>query len=498
MGTPPMVTISSQAVPELRDMPASTRTALLFCLVAVTMIITLDTATPLTARAQSSGGDQPPRLTTIRYDEDYSYLRDPGLRTGAWWEPFKYVPLNQAGDIYLTFGGEARLRYEWIKGNNWGEGPAADDGYLWYRALPYADLHLGRYVRVFGQLVVAFADDKEPSVTPVDETGVDLLQGFIDLSLPVTSDASMALRGGRQMLLYGSERLIGIRYGPNVPRSFDGLKGMAKFGEWRVDASYVRPVAVGLRSFDDETDNGRSLWALYATRVLPFGEGTGVDSYYIGYQNKNAVFNQGAGEELRHTLGARLFGTAYAWNWNLEGFYQFGDFADGNISAWSVASDVGFTFANAPFRPRVGLKANVISGDDNATDRDLQTFNALFPKGKYFGELSLLGPSNLINLHPSISIALGAGWSFSIASAFYWRQSTGDGIYDNAGNLIRGDVGSKARYIGTQVEAVLEYEYSRNLAFLVSYSQFLPGRYIKQTGPSKTVHFIGTEVEFRF
>jgi Alginate export len=185
-------------------MPASTRTALLFCLVVVTMIITLDTATPLTARAQSSGGDQPPRLTTIRYDEDYSYLRDPGLRTGAWWEAFKYVPLNQAGDIYLTVGGEARLRYEWIKSNNWGEGPAADDGYLWYRALPHADLHLGRYVRVFGQLVVAFADDKEPSVTPVDETGVDLLQGFIDLSLPVTSDASMALRGGRQMLLYGS------------------------------------------------------------------------------------------------------------------------------------------------------------------------------------------------------------------------------------------------------------------------------------------------------
>jgi hypothetical protein len=146
----------------------------------------------------------------------------------------------------------------------------------------------------------------------------------------------------------------------------------------------------------------------------------------------------------------------------------------------------------------VNLKANVISGDDDPNDRQLQTFNPLFPKGKYFGELSLLGPSNLINLHPSISVELGAGWSFSAASVFYWRQSTGDGIYDVAGNVLRTDQGSQARFIGTQVEAVLEYQYSRTLGLLASYSQFHPGRYIKETGPSETVHFVGTELLFKF
>ncbi len=448
--------------------------------------------------AQSLAGPGAPRITAIRYDENYSYLRDPSLRTGAWWERFKYLPLNESGDVYLTLGAGARLRYEWITNKNWNDGPAADDGYVWYRALPLADLHLGRYFRLFGQLVIAYADGKEPSVTPVDETGADWLQGFVDVTVPVAPDASLTFRVGRQMLLYGSERLIGTRYGPNVPRSFDGFKGLARAGEWSVDAFYVRPVAVGLKSFDDERDNRQSLWAVYATRTLPLGEKSGVDGYYIGYQNRDAVFNQGAGDERRHTLGARLFGNARAWDWNLEAFYQFGDFAEGSISAWSVASDTGFTFANTPLRPRVGLKANIISGDDDPNDRDLQTFNPLFPKGKYFGELSLLGPYNLINLHSSIGVELGAGWALSMASVFYWRQSTGDGIYDNGGNLIRGDLGSRARFIGTQVEVVLEYEYSRNLRALVSYSQFRPGRYIKDTGPSQTVHFVGTELEFRF
>jgi hypothetical protein len=471
------------------------RVAQSFLLVGFLMI---GTSVVRVGNAQPHAGPQAPRISSIRYDEDYSYLRDASLRTGAWWERFKYLPLNDSGDVYFTLGAEARLRYEWTKNNNWGEGPATDDGYLWYRALPLADLHLGRYVRLFGQFVFAFADGKEPSVTPVDETGADWLQGFVDLIVPLAPDASFTLRGGRQMLLYGSERLIGTRYGPNVPRSFDGLKGLAKAGEWSIDAFYARPVTVGLKSFDDETSYRQSLWAVYATLALPIGEKSGVDGFYIGYENKDGVFNQGAGDERRHTLGARLFGGANAWDWNLEAHYQFGDFADGSISAWSVASDIGFTFANAPLRPRVGLKANIISGDNDPNDRDLQTFNPLFPKGKYFGELSLLGPYNLINLHPSIAVELGAGWALSVASAFYWRQSTGDGIYDNGGNLIRGDQGSKARFIGTQVEVVLEYEYSRNLGFLVSYSQFHPGRYIKDTGPSKTVHFVGTELEFRF
>lgn len=159
---------------------------------------------------------------------------------------------------------------------------------------------------------------------------------------------------------------------------------------------------------------------------------------------------------------------------------------------------MGVTFATLPFRPRLGLKANIISGDDDPDDRDLETFNALFPRGKYFGELSLLGPTNLINLHPSIGAQLGAGWSLSVASVFYWRESTGDGIYDVGGNLIRGDGGSKARFIGTQVEVGLAYEYSRNLDFSVSYSQFHPGRYIEDTGPSATIHFVGAEVRFWF
>jgi hypothetical protein len=465
---------------------------------ALALLLILSIALAVPAHAQSSAPTPPP-LTTRHYDEDYLYLRDPAARTGAWWEPLKYDPLNATGDVYLTLGAELRLRYEHFENNNWGQGPATNDGYLWYRALPLADLHLGPNLRLFGQLIAGWAADKEDK-GPVDETGVDLLQGFADLKLPLSDDnASLTLRPGRQMLAYGSERLIGLRYGPNIPRTFDGAKSFLEAGDWRVDGFYARPVAPRLGNFDDRTDDTQSVWSLYATRRnLPVGQGTGLDVYYIGFDNDAAVFNQGAGAERRQTLGARFFGQAQGWDWNWEVFYQFGTFGDGTIRAWSVASDTGYTFANLPLSPRLGLKANIISGDDNPADPDLQTFNPLFPKGKYFGELSLLGPQNLINLHPTVDLQLAERWKLGTAGVLYWRESTGDGIYDVGGNLLRGDGGSNARFIGTQAEVVLTYEHSRNVDALLSYSLFLPGKFIDDTGPSKTVHFIGAELRFWF
>jgi hypothetical protein len=42
--------------------------------------------------------DQPPAFKPLRYDEDYSYLRDTSARTGdpLSLEPIKFIPLNRA------------------------------------------------------------------------------------------------------------------------------------------------------------------------------------------------------------------------------------------------------------------------------------------------------------------------------------------------------------------------------------------------------------------
>jgi len=440
--------------------------------------------------ATTASAPEPPPIGSLRHAEDYAYLRDPANGSGAWWEPYKFIPLDPYAFAYLTLGNETRLRYERYWNNEFGAGPKPSEGYLWFRDLPYADLHIGPNFRAFGQLIAAYAGRSHLTKGPVDETGIDLLQGFADLQLPLAADSAGTLRGGRQVIVYGSERLISARYGPNVLRAFDGGLGRWETGKWRVDAFFVRPVENNLHSLDDRTDGSRKMWSLYATRSLPgIGSRAGLDLFYIGYGNKAAEFDQGDGRETRHTVGTRFFGTSGPWKWDVEGHFQVGNFAGGDIRAWSVATDVRYTFADMPLKPYVELRANVISGDASPNDRTLGTFNALFPRGKYFGEIGLIGPANLINVHPILGIDLGSGWTLSAAGVFYWRESLGDGIYGAPGNLLRSAEGSRSRYIGTQADVVLGWEATRNLSFEVSYSVFDPGPFIKDTGPSKTVHF---------
>jgi hypothetical protein len=95
----------------------------------------------------------------LRYDEDYSDLKDPNRRTD-WLDVLKYIPLDDWGDdYYLSLGGTARPRFEFEQNPFFGSGPANSHGNnndLVQRYLLHADLHLGPNVRFFGQLQSGF------------------------------------------------------------------------------------------------------------------------------------------------------------------------------------------------------------------------------------------------------------------------------------------------------------------------------------------------------
>jgi hypothetical protein len=62
-----------------------------------------------------------------------------------------------------------------------------------------------------------------------------------------------------------------------------------------------------------------------------------LDLFYIGFQHGGAQFNQGVGDELRHSIGGRLWRAHHinGLDFNLFGVYQFGSFGGKQISAFS-------------------------------------------------------------------------------------------------------------------------------------------------------------------
>ena len=115
------------------------------------------------------------------------------------------------------------------------------------------------------------------------------------------------------------------------------------------------------------------------------GRGPGQwDLYLLDYRREGARFAAGSGTERRQTLGARWFGQAGALDWNTELVAQGGELqtvaSTLDVRAWTLATDTGWRWTERPLQPRLGLKADIASGDGNLRDGRVGTFNALFPK----------------------------------------------------------------------------------------------------------------------
>jgi hypothetical protein len=445
---------------------------------------------------EALGGADVLTYKLLRYDENYSYLKDSGLRTDIW-DSIKYVPLK-GQDWYASFGGTFRPRFEYYNNFDWGTTPGGN-GYLLERYLLHGDYHFGPNVRFFGQFQSGFEDGRIGGPRPqIDQDIFSVHQAFLDVVQQFDGKDSLTWRIGRQEMEYGSGRLIDVRDALNLRLSFDAARFLLRLGDWSVDGFWSKPVDNNPGVFDDIPDPSISLWGIYTVHpfnLLPDGH---ADLYYLGYENKNGIFDQGTAYELRNSLGTRLWGHPLPWEYDIEAVWQFGRFGSGNIEAWAVASANRYSFDDLPLRPRVGLVADITSGDRNPRSANLQTFNPMFPTGAYLNIANPIGPANFIQVHPSIDfrynkVTLEADW------AFVWRESVEDGIYGPiAGLLLRTGQLSRQRYVGSSPATVLTWNATRHLTILASYVHFFAGPFLKETPPGKDMDYVTLWADYTF
>jgi hypothetical protein len=349
---------------------------------------------------------------------------------------------------------------------------------------------------VFVQIGHHLATDRAFGRAPTDIDRIDLQQGFVDISTTLGTGVRGTLRAGRQEISLGASRLVSTREGANVRRSFDGARGFVTGAGWRLDAFMVRPVQLEPGVFDDGSNRGIAFWGLYGSGLDFVGQLGRVDLYYLGYQANEASFAQGTGRELRHTVGARLFGERSGFDWDVEAAYQFGRFGNLNIRAWTVASDSGFTFADMPWRPRIGLKANIASGDGNPADRRLGTFNALFPKFPYFTEANVVVPANIMDLQPSVTLAPTSNFDVAFGWNVIWKHRVSDAFYTPPLNAVPGTAGG-GRFLGYQTSVGVTWQITPQLTLSGGYVRFWPGEGLRGPG-GRSGDFLSVSAAFRF
>ena len=474
---------------------------------------------PLALKVESQPVSAP--YKPLKYDEDWSFLRDKSKRSDVF-DALKYIPLRRDGreNWYLTVGGEVRFGYEAIRNNQFGAGVQDRGGYYLQRELLYADAHLGRKWRTFIEFGNAFSFGRRGGARQTDRSSLDINQLFVDRrfnfgGVSKSGEAgesnppnTLTVRVGRQLLNYGSGRLISTRDGDNTQRTFDATRLIWQSKKWRVDGFIAKPVNPKQHFFDDRANSAQTFWGIYATRALslgPLSPQNKVDVYYLGLDRKNFRYRQSlpAGErEVRQTVGARFFNVGQVFDYDAEIIGQFGRVGTsarrGAIRAFSFHAEAGYTLREVRFSPRIGFGGGIGSGDRNPSDRNLQTFSPLFPKGRFFGEIGQNGAPNYRAVHPSLTFKFPPRITVEFDLYFFWRDSINDGLYSVGGTLLRSGAGSRARYIGAQPGVEANWQVSRHWSALFSYGHFAAGRFLRESPPGQSVDFFNSRVTYRF
>jgi len=420
-------------------------------------------------------------------------------------DPIKHINVNDDGSIWLSIGGQTRLRFEsW---NNFGflDGPGRDDDFLLTRILLNADLHIGERVRVFIEGKSAMSTDNDDPVgnrtLEVDE--LDLQNAYLDLILPLQGDSTLTLRGGRQELLFGKQRLVSPLDWANSRRTFDGFSAILAVENLTLTGFWTRTVPVQKYDFND-SDANSDFFGLYATTLCPV-TGLKVDLYYLGLdRDADAVpgggFNGTPGNERRHTVGARFYGKIgeTGLDVDVESAYQFGTVGSADISAWMFASEVGYTFKGCPTAPRLHLGFDYASGD-RSPGGDVQTFNQLFPLGHaYLGWADVIGRQNIIDISPGLTFKPIDKLTARAVGHLFWRADADDALYNAGSGVVRSGLLSDEREVGAELDLLLTYKFNTHLEASVGYSRFFAGDFIKESGAHDDIDFFYSIVQFTF
>ncbi|MBF0864814.1 MAG: alginate export family protein [Gluconobacter potus] len=465
---------------------------------------------------ESAGFGPVGRYGVAPWAEDWSFLRDKSRRDDPF-DPLKFIALNDAKTIWLSFSGETRLRNWYEETPFLGKKGGSNSGRFGVRNLYGADLHLGEHVRLFGQLINADAGGwKGFGYNTTYRKRLDLQQAFIEFKGKLAG-AQTGFMFGRQQFLDAPSYVLYNRETPNVPLSWNGGRIYAIWPNIRVDAfDFVQTKTDATLMFHDTEDYGTRLYGGDITALVPqfFIGGETVhsflDIFYYGYRYGGSLsvvpLASGSlkGTSSRGNVGFRWYGTAASFEYSFGGLYQDGTFQKSGsehksaVQAYSVNTIVGYRHTPSPLHPFIGVQADLYSGGADGTNGPVQTYMAPFnPQTNYLDTTTYIQPSNLVSVSPVLSVTPWKGFaSIQFKVPFMWRDNADGAIWNSSGPYTFSKT-YHGGYIGVVPQASLKLQLNRHLTWQIYGARFMASNGLHAAG-GKSGSYAQSNVVFRF
>lgn len=395
---------------------------------------------------------------------------------------------------------QERLRFEARENNfdfNGGNEALTDDSWLLQRArlglklVPRENLTL--YVQ--GQSSFELESDRpnEPGVLGAEgDDPIDLRQAYLAIGSPQRN-----LTLGRQLLLYGDERLVGSFEWNNFGRTFDAVKfHLTPAKDWWLEGFASSVVVHDSDEFNrsdlfngNGTGRDQIFSGLYlsTTALCPLGSAT--DFYAFELHEESA-----AGGTDFVTLGTRLkanLAKTGGWDFETEMAVQAGDLRGQDLGAFAGHWGAGRVWTKAAWKPRLFGEYNFATGDSDRFDDETGTFQNLFPTNhKFYGYMDLFAWQNLHNPAASFSVQPKDGLKFQLDYHGFWLADTNDAWYRaNGVTQVRPIVPDAGSFVGTELDLTATWKVHAHLGILAGYSHFFSGDYAEATGAADDADF---------
>lgn len=434
-----------------------------------------------------------------RWVEDWSRLRDPAKRNG-FLDHLKFMPLDAAGNVYLTLSGELRLRVNDTTNPDLKDAQAQRQDIA--RIVGGADLHIGPHFRAYAELAHAGISGRNIG-TPsgfLDNTAI-VQQSFADATARVAG-VKLGVRYGRQTFSDGPNLLLVPRDNNTIFLSYNGIRGWAKARNMRIDLFDFTPTRPGQQGTgDDLNKDTRRFSGVSGGLRIPNdwlgGSRLYLDPFYWRLRNTAAVWGTTTDREVREFYGLHLWGDAGRVNLDWTVNYQGGEYGRRPISAWQVLMAQSYRIGTARSAPRVGLHADYATGGGAYGGGKLRAALAPFGNNVYYSYQLYATPTNLVAIAPNVSFQPASSLRVSLEYQFSWRQTVHDAVYRANGTAFAGTQNAAGRKIAETARIQAVWTLSRHISLTGRYEHLHAGPALTNAG-FKSSDFLAGWISFRF
>ena len=451
---------------------------------ALLAVVTLVSVLPLRSQAAS-----PP---TTFYVEPGSYGTARETDPPAYVRNMAKAGFNTSKDLsWLDAGLEYRVRFE-----------SRDDD---IRRVPITGLDQPLLLRTRGylgiknildplRLTMEVTDSRRNHSQFVDDdrdvNEMEVIQAFAEFYLPsiLYSDARgnnrpLRLRLGRMAFEVLDRRLLGRNEWRNTTNNFDGARLTLgqDYNDWQLDFMVLKPVLRNLTEPDspnlDQTFSGLiGHWRSNSPAIT-------LEPHYFRLQQQASATNNFRERDI-HAPGLRIYGRAgkdNVFNYDVSAMAQFGDDGAEQQKATALTAEVGYSWQQPAWRPRLSLFYGYASGDRNPFDKTNNRFERFFGFARpwsaddYMIFENIHAPKLKLEFQPILGVRVDAGYNL-----FWLASST-----DRFNNLLAGKSahrdrsGNSGSYVGQSADIRVRFNLTTQLLANVGYSHFKNGEFTR-------------------